>query len=181
MLKREVITIKKLVERAKKGDKRAYLKLFQNYEEDIYRVAYVYVKNQNNALDIVQDTACKSFSQIKNLKNPEYFKTWLIKITINAAVDFIRKEKKVIHLKPEHTELISTLDSDLSTKITLNDLMNKLNENEKSIVILKFYYNHTFNEIADLLELPIGTIKTILYRSLDKMRRGVKKEDIYGQ
>jgi RNA polymerase sigma-70 factor (ECF subfamily) len=175
-----VITIKKLVEKAKKGDKKAFIKLFQHYEEDIYRVAYVYVKNQNNALDIVQDTACKSFSHIKNLKNAEYFKTWLIKITINCAVDFIRKEKKVIHLMPEHTELISTLDCDLSTQITLNDLINKLTENEKSIVLLKFYYHHTFNEIAEILELPLGTVKTILYRSLEKLRMHVKKEDIYG-
>lgn len=169
------------MKKAQKGDDKAFLTLFQHYEEDIYRIAYVYVKNQNDALDIVQETAYKSFSQIQILKNPEYFKTWLIRITINCAVDLLRKQKKVVHLKPEYTEFISSSDKDISLQLTLKDLIEELNENEKSVVLLKYYYNHTFIEISKILEVPIGTVKTILYRSLEKLRMHVKKEDIYEQ
>ncbi|HYK74444.1 MAG TPA: sigma-70 family RNA polymerase sigma factor [Pseudoneobacillus sp.] len=175
---REVMTIKYLVKKAQRGDEKAFLSLFHQYEEDIYRTAFVYVKNQNDALDIVQETAYRSFSKINTLKNPQYFKTWLIKITINAALDFLRKEKKVIHLKPEMTELIPTQEIDLSLSITLRDIMENLTEKEKSIVLLKYYYNHSFTEISSILELPLGTVKSVIYRALEKLRTHLKEEDI---
>ncbi|WP_442598826.1 sigma-70 family RNA polymerase sigma factor [Neobacillus sp. D3-1R] len=172
------MTINHLVKKAQKGNEKAFLTLFQQYEEDIYRTAFVYVKNQNDALDIVQETAYRSFSKISTLKNPEYFKTWLIKITINAALDFLRKEKKVIHLKPETSEFIPTPEVDLSLSITLKDVMENLTEKEKSVILLKYYYNHTFAEISSILELPLGTVKSVIYRALEKLRTHLKEEDI---
>ena len=173
--------MKKLVKKAQKGDQKAFLTLFQYYEEDIYRIAYVYVKNQNDALDIVQETACKSFCQIKTLKNPNYFKTWLVRITINSAISLLRKDRKVVHLIPEFIETISSKNKDMSLHLTLKDLIDNLNENEKSVVLLKYYYDHTFIEISNILELPIGTVKNTLYRSLEKLRKQIIKEDIYEQ
>lgn len=176
-----MVVIDKLVKKAQKGDERAFLALFQKYEVDIYRMAIVYVKHQEDALDIVQETAYKSFSQIHTLKNPEYFKTWLIKIAINSALSHLRKEKKVIHLKPEYVEMFPTNDKDVSLQITLHHLIETLNENEKSVVMLRFYADHTLREVSEILDIPIGTVKTILYRSLDKLRLQMKKEDIYEQ
>ena len=77
----------RLVKKAQKGNDKAFLKLFQKYEEDIYRMAYVYVKNENDALDVVQEVAYRSFKKIDTLKNPEYLKTWLIKIAINCSLN----------------------------------------------------------------------------------------------
>ncbi|MFC0190062.1 sigma-70 family RNA polymerase sigma factor [Fictibacillus aquaticus] len=169
------------MKKAQKGDKKAYLTLFQQYEDDVYRMAYMYVKNQNDALDVVQDTAYKSYSQIKKLKSPEYFKTWLIKITINCSIDLLKKRQNVVHLKPEYIEFVQSDDQDISLQLTLQDLLEKLDESEKSVVILKYYHHYTFQEISDVLEVPIGTVKTTLYRSLDKLRKQLTAEDIYGQ
>ncbi len=172
--------INQLVKKAQKGDERAYITLFKQYEADIYRMAYVYVKNQEDALDIVQETAYKSFSQIKTLKNPAYFKTWLIRIAINNALSHLRKEKKVIHLKPEYAETLPTNEKeDVSLQITLKGLIEGLDDNEKSVVLLRFYADHTISEISDILDIPLGTVKTILYRSLEKLRMQMKREDIY--
>lgn len=172
-----MITIYNLVKKAQKGDEKAYITLFQQYEEDLYRIAYVYVRNKNDALDIVQETAYKSFSKLKSLKKPEYFKTWLIKIAINSAISFLRKEQKVVPMKTENTEFISSNDKDLSLHLTLKELVELLNENEKSVVLLKYYFDHTFNEISDILDIPLGTVKTTLYRSLEKLRKQMNKED----
>ncbi|MFC4402199.1 RNA polymerase sigma factor [Gracilibacillus xinjiangensis] len=177
-----MIIINQLVKKAQKGDENAYITLYQQYEADIYRMAYIYVKNREDALDVVQETAYKSFSQIKTLKNPDYFKTWLIKITINVALSHLRKEKKVVHLRTEYIETIpSNEKEDVSIQIILKDLIEKLNENEKSVVLLKFYADHTISEISDILEMPLGTVKTILYRSIEKLRMQMKREDIYEQ
>ncbi len=83
-----------LVKMARKGDDKAFLKIFQTYEEELYKIAYLYVKNEEDALDIIQETAYRSFKNFKSLKNSEYLKTCLTKITINCSIDYIRKRKK---------------------------------------------------------------------------------------
>ncbi|WP_431607402.1 RNA polymerase sigma factor [Peribacillus frigoritolerans] len=169
-----------LVKKAQKGDDKAFLKLFQKYEQDIYRMAYVYVKNKDDALDVVQEVAYRSFKKIDTLKKPEYFKTWLIKIAISCAVDCLRKNKKVVQLKPEYEEFISSSDvEDISLSLSLNQIVNELNEDEKSIVILKYYEGYSFKEIAELLNMPLGTSKSILYRALEKLRKQAKGAGIY--
>ena len=117
-----MIKINKLVRKAQKGDDEAFLKLFQTYEEELYRIAYLYVKNKEDALDVIQETAYRSFKNLNSLKNVEYFKTWLTKITINCAIDYIRKNKKVIQLKPGYEELIEVHDEDIPLRLTLMNL-----------------------------------------------------------
>lgn len=170
-----------LVKKAQKGNDKAFLKLFQQHEEDIYRMAFVYVKNKEDALDVVQDVAYQSFKKINTLKKPEYFKTWLMKITINCATNVVRKNKKVVHLKPEYTEMIGTENEDIPLSISLQDLIETLEEDEKSMVLLRFFHNLTFKEISELLDIPLGTAKSVLYRALNKLRKQLKERDICEQ
>ncbi len=144
-------------------------------------MAYVYVKNKDDALDVVQEVAYQSFKKINTLKKPEYFKTWLMKITMNCARNVVRKNKKVVHLKSEYEEFIGTENEDIPLSITLQDLIEALEEDEKSIVLLRFYHNHTFKEISEVLEIPLGTAKSVLYRALDKLRKQFKEGDICEQ
>ncbi|WP_291582384.1 sigma-70 family RNA polymerase sigma factor [Clostridium sp. UBA6640] len=169
----------KLVKKAQGGNDKAFLRLFQTYEEELYRIAFLYVKNKEDALDVIQEAAYRSFKNLSSLKNTEYFKTWLTKITINCAIDHIRKMQKVVELNPEHVEYTEFYDEDTPLKLTLNELMDTLNENEKSIVILKYYYEYTFKEISEILELPLGTGKSILYRALGKLRKKAEEVNFY--
>jgi RNA polymerase sigma-70 factor, ECF subfamily len=141
-------------------------------------MAFTYVKNQNDALDVVQETAYRSFKKIDTLKNPEYFKTWLIKIAINCAIELVRKNKKVIELKPQYEEFVGFEDEDVSLSVTLQDLLDQLNEDEKSIIILRFYQEYSLKEISDLLNMPLGTTKSLLYRGLIKLRKKLKGAQI---
>lgn len=141
-------------------------------------MAFTYVKNQNDALDVVQETVYRSFKKIDTLKNPEYFKTWLIKIAINCAIELVRKNKKVIELKPEYEEFIGFEDEDISLSVTLQDLLEHLNEDEKSIIILRFYQDYSLKEISDLFNMPLGTVKSVLYRALIKLRKKFKGAQI---
>lgn len=119
-----------LVKKAQKGNDKAFLTLFQEYEQEIYRIAILYVKNQNDALDIVQETAYPSFKTIKNLKEPKYFKTWLIRIAINCSVDLLRRQSKMVQFKPAFEEnLASDTNEDIDLKVTVRDLIEHLNEN----------------------------------------------------
>lgn len=174
-----MIKINRLVRKAQKGDDKAFLKIFQRYEEELYRIAYLYVKNKEDALDIIQETAYRSFKNFNSIKNVEYFKTWLTKITINCSIDYIRKSKKVVQLIPEYEENVEYYDEDVDIKLTLDQLMDTLDENEKSVIILKYYYEYTFKEISEILEIPLGTGKSILYRALSKLREKAREVEFY--
>ncbi|MBH9966170.1 sigma-70 family RNA polymerase sigma factor [Bacillus enclensis] len=172
-------SIIELVHKAQEGDEEAFLTMFQEYEKDIYRMAYVYVKNQEDALDVVQETAYRSFKKIGTLKNPEYFKTWLIKISITCATDMLRNRKKIIHLNPEYASPIHSEDNDIPLSLSLHDLIETLNESEKNIILWKFYHGYTLKEIAEIEETPLGTVKSVLYRALAKLRKQVRRVDMY--
>jgi RNA polymerase sigma-70 factor, ECF subfamily len=171
-----------LVKKAQKGNDKAFLTLFQKYEQDIYKIAFVYVKNQSDALDVVQETAYRSFKSIKNLKEPKYFKTWLIRIAISCAIDLLRKQKNVVQMKQEFEEFISgDVNEDIDLEMTVRDLIEQLNEDEKSVIILRFYEGLTIKEVSETLDIPLGTAKTILYRALDKLRKDLKGDGEYEQ
>jgi len=172
--------MEKLIKKAQNGNDRAFLTLFQTYEQDVYRMAFVYVKNQNDALDVVQETAYRSFKTIQNLTDTDYFKTWLIRIAINCSIDLLRKRKNVIQLDTAMIEdFPSAMKDQIDLKVTLNELMEELTEIEKSVVLLRFYQGLTFEETAEVLDIPLGTSKTILYRSLKKLRKNLKGADFY--
>ncbi|WP_337017952.1 sigma-70 family RNA polymerase sigma factor [Oceanobacillus massiliensis] len=168
-----------LVKKAQKGNSDAFLEIFQHYEQELYRIAFVYVKNQDNALDVMQEVAYKSFKNISALQNPEYFKTWITRITINSSKDFLKANGKVTHIAPEHVDNITSKDKDFLLSVTLEELMNCLNENERTVIMLRFYSGHTFKEISELLDTPMGTLKSWFYRSMEKLRRNVKRRDFY--
>jgi RNA polymerase sigma-70 factor, ECF subfamily len=171
-----------LVKKAQKGNHKAFLALFQQYEQDIYRTAFVYLKNQSDALDVVQETAYRSFKSIKNLKEPEYFKSWLIRIAISCAIDLLRMQKNVVQLKPEFQEFISgDVNEDIDLEMTVRDLIERLNEDEKSVIILRFYEGLTIKEVSETLDIPLGSAKTVLYRALNKLRKDLKGDGIYEQ
>ncbi|WP_339261786.1 sigma-70 family RNA polymerase sigma factor [Lysinibacillus sp. FSL K6-3209] len=171
--------LERLVKKAQKGNDKAYVMLFQQYEADIYRMAYVYVKNKEDALDLVQEVAYQSFKKISTLKKPEFFKTWLMKITINCALNLINKNKKVIPLNSNLDMLMRTEDEDIALTLSLNKLIDTLQEDEKSVILLKYYDDRTLKEISEILDIPLGTAKSVLYRALDKLRQNLKEVDSY--
>jgi RNA polymerase sigma-70 factor (ECF subfamily) len=169
-----------LVRKAQKGNDKAFLALFQEYEQDIYRIAFVYVKNQSDALDVVQETAYRSFKSINRLKEPKYFKTWLLRIAVNCSLDLLRKQKKVVQLKPELEGFLSgDINEDIDLEVTVRGLIEDLNEKEKGVVILRFYEGLTLKEVSETLGIPLGTAKTTLYRALEKLRNNLNGGGVY--
>lgn len=161
----------KLVKKAQRGDEEAYLKLFTQYEELIYRTAYIYVKNEEDALDVVQETAYRSFKAIESLKKAKYFKTWLTKIAITSALDILRKNKKTVLIDDYREDMATTEDktAEITTSLSLLELLKSLKDDEKSVVILKYYYDYTFSMISKILDMPLGSVKTIHYRALKNL------------
>lgn len=167
----------KTVKKARKGDEKAFLELIQMEKTKLYRTAFVYVKNESDALDIVQETIFKAYSSIRNLKEPSYFSTWLTRILINTSLDFIKKENKVIPIDQDSLEKIESSEGlMLEDKLDLLTAIEALSENYKTVIILRYYKDLKVKEIAELLDCPEGTVKTNLHRAVNLLKTKLLKE-----
>ena len=158
---------------AKQGDGEAFASLFAEVQDELYRIAYIYVKNPEDARDVVQETAYRCFRGIRSLRQNEYFRTWAVKTAINCSLNMIRKNRYIVPLEeievPHKTA--SSPENEVLASVTLERLLNVLDEREKSVLIMKHLYDLSLNDIAKALKMPLGTVKTTLYRAITKMRK----------
>lgn len=138
--------------------------------EGYYRLAYTYVKNQQDALDIVQDSICKALTSGHKLKNTNGIKSWFYSIVVHTALDFLRKKSKIVLTDDNILENIGGSETDNYKDMDLLDALDKLSDENKTIVMLKYFEDMKFSEIAQILNLPESTVKTKLYASLKKLR-----------
>lgn len=139
-------------------------------KERHYRFAFSYVKNADDALEVVQESIYKAISTMDSIKTPEYLKTWFYRIIINTSIDLLRKRKKVVIMDDEtlsHYDL-STVDhyEDIDLQIALESLPIQY----RSVVVLRFFEDLKIEEIAVILNENVNTVKTRLYRSLKMLR-----------
>jgi len=170
-----------LLKRAQKGDSSAFGELLSKHEAQMYRVAFLQVKNRADALEVMQEACCRAFRGIGSLKKPEYFKTWLMRIVMNCAVDFIRKNARLVPMDAQDMEQILPCEDPCAEEwvqhVALDHLMRVLTAEEKNVLLLKYGEEYSFSQIAQLLDLPLGTVKTLLYRALNKLRNKAKEEE----
>lgn len=160
----------KLVKKAIKGHKEAFQQLLVLHSEQLYRTAYLYVGNNEDALDVVQETACKAYVAIEQLKNETYFKTWLTTILIHCAYDVLRRKKKEV--MTEHiTELLVDKSPKTEEHLDLIDALHELKEEYRMAIILFYYRDLPIGEIAKILEAPENTVKTYLQRGKKQLKQ----------
>lgn len=163
------------IKRAKDGDAEAFAALFRQFEVDLYKMAYVYVGNESDALDVVQEVAYRSFKYIHSLQEATYIKTWLMRITINCSTDLLKRRGDILPYEENLDEGEEPYE-ELAEKWALEDVMTRLTKEEKDVVLLKYYHDYTLQQTATILQLKLGTTKTILYRALKKLRRALEQE-----
>ena len=145
-------------------------------QEKFYRIAYAYVKNEHDALDVLSEAAYKGLKSLKSLKNPEYFDTWMTRIVLNAAADLIRRNSRVVHLEEETWEAIPVPQNGLALEDSLDifQALDLLSAAERSCVILRYFEKHSFVTISQILNESESTVKSRLYRALNKMRKALQ-------
>ncbi len=138
--------------------------------EAFYRLAYSYVRNKEDALDIVQDSICKALSTAKRLENPEAVKSWFYRIVVNTSLDFLRKNKRYVYVEDEVLEAVSPSTEDQYEDIDLRAAIEKLPTLNKTVIMLRYYEDMKIEDIARIMNENINTTKTRLYSSLKKLR-----------
>lgn len=167
-----------MVKRAVRGNKKAFEQLIKQHYERIYRTAYLYVHNEEDALDVVQEATYQAFTSIHSLKHPEYFMTWLTKIIIRCAGQILKKRHNIVPLTDEVlSNLTGTYHSGHDEAINLLNAIERLKENYRSVIILFYYYDYSIKTISEIMEIPEGTVKTYLSRGKAELKKFYKEEE----
>ena len=131
--------------------------------ESLYRLAYTYVKNPDDAMDVVQESAFKAISRSADVRSPAAIRGWLCRIVVNTAMDVLRARSR--QADAEHIPETGQEDVYQDT-----DLMQALDERERRVIVLRFFQELKLQEIAQVTGENVNTVKTILYRSLKKLK-----------
>lgn len=141
-------------------------KLLIDQYERFYRLSYSYVHNEADALDIVQESACKAIVQCKNLKDTKKLLPWLCRIVVNTSLDLLRGQVK----EQPAEELPETATEDRYKEFDLKEALNQLEPENRTIVILRYFEDMKLEDIALVTGENLNTVKARLYRSLKKLR-----------
>ena len=139
--------------------------LLEHYPS-LYRLAYSYVKNPDDAMDIVQESAYKAILRAEEMKNEDTIKSWLCRITVNTALDALRKKRRETGLEylPETGEEDAYEDADLL------HALDRLDAREKTVVTLRYFEDLKLSDIVAVTGENLSTVKSLLYRSKKKLR-----------
>lgn len=159
-----------LTKEAQKGDMEAFSKLIMNFEQDLYRIASIRLNSAYDIDDVIQMTIEQSLKNIKKLKNPQYIKTWIIRILINNCNSIYKRKKDKIEYN-ENIGLNSKNYSDeINAKLDFYILIKSLNDKEKITMTLYYSENLTTKEISKILKEPESTIRNRISRAVSKLR-----------
>jgi len=160
--------------RAQKGNREAFVRLIKSAEPSMYRVAKSFLKSDTECADAIQETILKAFQAIRSVKEPGYFKTWLIRILINVCQRMLKTNKQVI---PMAKLVERAYDNEMQMGLELWEAVRSLEE-ELCVVVTLFYIEDlALKDIALMLDMPEGTVKSRLHRAREKLVRFLNVDD----
>lgn len=174
-----------LISKARNGDMSAFEEIISLHEQSVYRIALRYTKNENDALDISQETFIKVYRALASFKGDSALSTWIYRIASNVCIDYIRKNSKSSEVPLYKTDddgntydigVESTIGNPaqafetMETICEITNALEKLSDEHKEIIVLRDIEGFSYTEIADILELEEGTVKSRIARARKKIR-----------
>lgn len=176
-----------LVDRFCSGDVSAFQDIVERYKKKVYYLAYDIIGDHHDAEDISQEVFIKVFRSLKNFRRDAKMSSWLYQITVNTSIDSVRKsssrmKKHVDQLEvenlqrnlPESTD--ATYDPERSVEAAmiqkqLSQALQVVSPKERAVFVMRHYNDLKMNEIAEILNVSLGTVKSLLFRAIKKLRK----------
>lgn len=163
------------IKAAQAGDREALLTLLRDIETHVYRTAYYILGNEQDAMDASQEALIRIYTKIGSYEEKALFKTWVHRIVTNICIDKFRRSKPSVSID-EH-ELVFRADNNVEdavlSKYIAKDIqaaIEKLPEHHRTVVVLRYLQDFSYNEIAETLDLPINTVKSYLFRARHQLQ-----------
>lgn len=173
-MKHDIYTVKKAI----KGDTKALETLLLLEQEMLYYKALSYVSTKEDALDAIQETSYNALLSIHQLRNPEYFSTWLFRVLIRECYKLLRERKKMIPYEDE--VLLKKLETKDDIELDTSDIkeaISKLSPSYQTSIILFYYHDLSIKDISEVVERPVGTVKTHLRRARKKLKTEIERSN----
>jgi RNA polymerase sigma-70 factor (ECF subfamily) len=166
-----------LIRQATRGDVEAYNLLVSRWEKRVYNYLLRIARHREDALDLTQDVFLKAYQNLRKLDDPARFAPWLYRIAHNEAYSMFRKrrpETDVESIEPESTANEVTIGGTaifpIELSLAVTAALDRLNSDQREAVVLKIYQGFKFEEMAEILECPVSTVKSRLYTALDLLK-----------
>lgn len=147
-----------------------FVPFIRENKERFYYLAYSYTKNEQDALDVVQDSIQKALQSIRTLKNEQQLKSWFYKIVVRTAIDFLRKHKRMQVMDDSNLADITSPQMDTYDDIDLADALNTLPTAYREVIILRYFEDLKIEDVAHVLDININTAKSRLYKALKLLK-----------
>ncbi|MGM0600151.1 MAG: RNA polymerase sigma factor [Candidatus Rifleibacteriota bacterium] len=166
-----------LIKRLQTGEVKAVEDLIDSYGRFVYAKAWAMVRNQADAEDIYQNVFVRVFRFAASIKKSSSIKSWLARITYNCGIDLIRQQKKsqnTFHnLKKE--DISSEFKSPKEVRESFLTIIAPFKESERKILIYRFIFDLSYKEIAELCDVPVGTLRNMVWRVLKALRQELQR------
>jgi len=167
-----------LVKKAKDGDKDALLNLIMSEKQEYYKLAYIYMKNSEDALEAMEEMILILYQNIYKIRDEKSFYSWSKTILVNCCKNRLKKNKKIILLEDINTEIYEEDFNSKDEKIVLEKHLNKLSTKHQEIIKLRYYLDMDYKNIAELIKVPVGTVKSRISFALKKLKESLGGENI---
>lgn len=161
-----------LIRAAKRGHVNAFTDLVRNYHAFVYRTAYGVLQNQSDAEDVTQETFIKVHQSLKGLRDERTFPTWIARIAIRTALDVLNHHKRHAWT-PLEADVVGhhpAVDPDADIRLDLEHAFKQLDEEHRMILTLREVQGFQYEELAQILEIPIGTVRSRLHNARHRLR-----------
>ena len=146
-------------------------------QEKFYRIALTYSKNEDAALDIVQEAIVKALNNINKLKKEEYVKTWFYRILINECLQHIKKSKRISIYEFQDIESQIEWNDDISINgIDMYKYIESLDSKLRTVIILRYFEDMKIEEIAKITKTNVNTVKSRLYKALQVLKKCIDND-----
>lgn len=169
-----------LVMRAKQGDEQAFIEIIISMENDLYKIARMRLRNDEDIEEAVQETCIEVFRNIKKLRENSYFKTWLIKILINKCNYIYKKNRKnCVSFEEKNVEefYISQSIDIVENRRDFELLIEQLNYKDRVVITLFYLEGFSNKDISKILRIPVSTVKNRIARARHKLKNILKSEE----
>ncbi|MCM3359077.1 sigma-70 family RNA polymerase sigma factor [Psychrobacillus sp. MER TA 171] len=153
-----------LVRKAITGDDDAFLQLMQIHRDVLYKTAFIYLKNEHDVLEALQEVTFRAYTKRHQVKEPSFFQTWLVRILLNYCMDTLKKQGNLLSLNEDVEKEQQSSNQDLM--LALRELPSA----QRELIHLKYFNDLKVSEIARRLQIPEGTVKSRLHHTLKKIR-----------
>jgi RNA polymerase sigma-70 factor (ECF subfamily) len=174
-----------LIARAQRGEVQAYDQLVQQYEQIVFRVAYLIIHEEHDAADAAQDAFLRAYRALKSFKPGQPFRPWLLRIVTNTALNRIQAAQRRERMTERYTQQVMVENGGLSIEglaskheqqQRLIAAVHQLNPDQQALIALRYFLELPEAEVAAALNIPRGTVKSRLHRTLAKLREIIRRD-----